>query len=907
MIYTGSFVNEKGDTITLTVITNSDTSSTTNISEDNGLSFSAEETITTEVSQEDTFEPLLASTASIQLIADTYYPDLFSASVYDAALKVERNGTCVFLGFLTPQTYNQDFVSVIEDLQFNAVDLLAALQYANYRNVGCADVNYDSVKQEARTITFSEVLRTIFNNITAHIPDAFGSVPHLYYDGSKMLSSDDDGLIFDRISISELLFLEDEEDDCWSSETVLSELLRYLNLHIVQYGPDFYIFDWQTLRKGEDITWTDILTGGTTTTKVNTIAITEEATEDADTQISIGECYNIIKITDSVTSMDTLIESPLDDDSLTEPFGGMQKYCTEYISEGNGMTAYTAFDNMVHGKTTTYDGASRVDWFVNVKAANNWRFYSNGMDIYSKFCADGTNMQDILNYLSQENGACIVATGKNTVSYEQNDDSIVGSVTMDDNLVIAVNGNGKTDENQADLIGDIIKKGIPVAEYTGNTSGGAYSPSDSSITNYIVISGKMVLNPRMVMTGGYHTLYDNTDWEGTSYQGKWEGATVPSRNNTNGRYYTRKYWKAENRRDTPEYDDGPYYPGAKGIYVEGWCPYTESGPQWDEFTYSAIGDSTDKISKVGVLCCMLIIGNKCVVEKNYGEDLGTGVAGTGKGLPEDFVWRDYKTLDECESEDEYYQQSFTIGFNPKIGDKLIGTSFKIMNNAKYTYDVGKEGICIPIKMSDGISGQAQFKILGPCNVIWGEITRRHPTMFRHTKWTTDSIALMGQVSSIIMEEFKVELCTDNGGVSVTDDGDIVYMSDTATTFNNKKDDIEFKLTSALTAEESKALQVEAKIAMSTPINNLQNTGIVSIFDKVNGNTAKPEILYVEAYYNEYHKPRLMMEQNMQDRGEITPFTLFNHPALNKTFFPYGCEYDYMTGCCQLKLKETDND
>lgn len=180
-------------------------------------------------------------------------------------------------------------------------------------------------------------------------------------------------------------------------------------------------------------------------------------------------------------------------------------------------------------------------------------------------------------------------------------------------------------------------------------------------------------------------------------------------------------------------------------------------------------------------------------------------------------------------------------------------------------------------------------------------------MFRHTKWSTDSVALMGQVSSIIMEEFKVELCTDNGGVSVTDDEDLVYMSDTATTFNNKKDDIEFKLTSALTAEESKQLQVEAQIAMSTPVNNLENTGIVSIFDKTNRNTAKPEMLYVDAYYNEYHKPRLMLEQNMQDRGEITPFALYGHPAVNKTFFAYSCEYDYMTGSCQLKLKETNND
>lgn len=43
----------------------------------------------------------------------------------------------------------------------------------------------------------------------------------------------------------------------------------------------------------------------------------------------------------------------------------------------------------------------------------------------------------------------------------------------------------------------------------------------------------------------------------------------------------------------------------------------------------------------------------------------------------DFEWRKYKTLEECSTEDEYYQQCFTIGFDPKIGDKIVGTKFDL--------------------------------------------------------------------------------------------------------------------------------------------------------------------------------------------------------------------------------------
>jgi hypothetical protein len=37
---------------------------------------------------------------------------------------------------------------------------------------------------------------------------------------------------------------------------------------------------------------------------------------------------------------------------------------------------------------------------------------------------------------------------------------------------------------------------IPIAEYTGNISGGVYSPSDDDTTNYMVFSGKLMFVPR---------------------------------------------------------------------------------------------------------------------------------------------------------------------------------------------------------------------------------------------------------------------------------------------------------------------------------------------------------------------------------------------------------------------------
>jgi hypothetical protein len=47
-------------------------------------------------------------------------------------------------------------------------------------------------------------------------------------------------------------------DDLWTQQEVLEEMLRYLNLHIVMNGSDFYLFDWDSMMAGETINWLNL-------------------------------------------------------------------------------------------------------------------------------------------------------------------------------------------------------------------------------------------------------------------------------------------------------------------------------------------------------------------------------------------------------------------------------------------------------------------------------------------------------------------------------------------------------------------------------------------------------------------------------------------------------------------------
>lgn len=891
----GSFLSQQSDTITVHIVTGNDRTQTIEIGTEKADVYFSEDPAEIENEVNDTFDVLLRNSAKIRLLCGNLITNLFSTSCRDAVVNIYKNDTCIFAGFIEPQTLSQPYNDRWDELELNCIDALSALQYSKYKNVGALGVVYAFVKAEAAQRSFYDIATEILQGVTGGLDILGNQNIKFWYDGSKAVDAQTANRyqVFRQLSISDLLFLGDDESDVWQQDEVLEELFKYLNLHIVQDGFNFYIFSWESVKAAPDkIIWHDIVANGTKTTPQQAVTISLANVADCDTTISIGDVYNQLLLTAKVEDIESVIESPLDDDLLVSPYINKQKYLTEYSSDGEGKTAYNAFYAMTHNQKTTYGAGAITDWYVQVMRNKQWTFPMKGntdIDIVDYFGSEGTNQHALPDWLGQAPGAAIMALGSVKMNTANDDNSPTSKVDMTNYLVVSVNGNGvDNDENKTYPSVADIQKNIPYAVYTGNKSGGVFSPPDEETTNYIVLSGKVILNPIMRRTNTYTNLHNKewTMWPQNIEKGMiyvWH-QTVPSRNNGDGRYYTRQYLQAE----TPDKEESWHEGADSGFY-----PYTGEGPEEYEFKYSAVGDSTDTISKVAVLACMLVIGDKCVVE--------TGT----EGQTTDFVWQKYKERSECQSDDEYYQQCFTIGFDPKVGDKLVGTEFSIQNNIDYKMGIDVEGIAIPITKGDKISGQVRFMILGPVNVTWDVITRRHPTFFRHTKWSSSSVPLLAHVSSILIKSFEVKVYSDNGLISNgNDDNDIIYMSDTKETFVNKKDDLEFKINSALTATECAQLGVSNTVKLSTPLNISTGDGVLEVYDR-NGNVkAKPEQIYVDSYYTEYHKPRIVMEQKLRDIDNVVSlFNHYRHEALNKEFFVQGIGRNLIEGRADLTLKE----
>ena len=882
----GHFYNQKEERIEVHILTGGDRTKETVIGEkkEGDLSFTDDPVeLTSQVNN--TFDHLLCQQATVRLLARNFVPDFFCASCRDAVVNIYREGKCLFAGFVEPQSYSQGYNEEFDEIELSCIDALTALQYAKYRDVGSLGVLYDVVKAEAEQRTFLAMLKEILGGVTAALDIVGGNVMRYLYDGSKAVDSvvGNRYAIFGQLTVSELLFLGEEEDDVWQQDEVLEEMLKYLNLHIVQDGFTFYLFSWESVKGDERICWRDLLTDASVTTARQTTDIVTGLVTDTDTTISVGEVYNKIMLTAKVERMESVIESPLDNDLLKSPYCNKQKYMTEYSCDATNLNkSIDAFVAMTHGRETSFDGGCVTDWYVQMKNNSQWLFPKSGSgNLMEEYCSEGRNQHALPNWLAMNQGAAIMALGKVEKKTDAKDNSLTPKVEMTNYLVVSVNGNCDDKEATTYPNADSLKAGMPRAVYNGSMTGGVFSPTDEGTTNYIVLSGKLVLNPVMALSDTYQAIYN---YDGGGGIDKWLEMLVPSRDK--GRYYTQQWWKAAAPNEKVVWDRET---------VRGFVPFTDTGPQLYEFKYSAIGDNGDNISKVGVLACMLIIGDKCVVEK------GTD------GQVTDFEWRKYKTLAECKDEDEYYEQCFTIGFDPKIGDKIVGTKFDLQNNVNYELGIDAEGIAIPIKKTDKVSGRVKFMILGPVNALWDVVTKRHKTWFRHTKWRSTTIPLLAHVSSIMVEQFEVKIYSDNGLVNNTGDNDLVYMSDTKESFVNVKDDIEMKINSGLTAAECQALDVTDSVKMSTPLNTLTGEGLLAVYDYARGVSAKPEQLYVDYYYKEWHAPRVVMKQKLTDTdgGIVSLFAHYRHPMMDKTFFVQGISRNLEEGYAEMTLKEIE--
>ncbi len=841
---------------------------------ENGLYFSGSP-ISIETDNEDTFQTIIKRSASINLVTKDYIGDkLFADNSRNIKVNIYKGDKCIYAGFVEPNTFSQPFVNGLDEFTVNTTDALATLQYYNYGDVNLN--NYKASRAKASVKSFKDMLDQIMLDIQ-DIDIVNGTKGKIFYDLSKGVSKGKEKTIFSDCSMSELYMLGDEADDVWTNEDVISQMMQYLNLHIIQDGFDYYIYDWNTI-KDKRTGWYNLTEDTDVTITPTLLEMTADLHSSDDTNLSVADVYNQVSIKCSLEDQDSVIESPMDSENLSSLYNGKQKFMTEYISEGEGVRANNAFFDMIHDRATSYDACKIVDWYLQAMYNTNWNFITPKGYITS-LCelSNGVyvNQWKLPKYLKDNQLIpCIFKMGSVKKQNDVTDNSPTSKIDMNTYLYISINGNGDDTETNHSPSDQTIKDRSGMIEYIGNNSGGVFSPTDDITTNYLVFSGEMCLMPIQKETEIFSILQKHD-------RGDYWHRTVPSDNNGDGRYYTRRWYTQEKPSDTPS----SYLSNALSLH-----PWTTDKANHElQYNYTSNGDSTDMFKKLPILECELIIGNKRLVETNI-DTYGNST----------YQW---VKIGEEPTIDGEKKTTFSLGIDPKIGDKIIGDEFDIQNNISYTMNLDAKGTAIPIKKSDALSGAVVFRILGPVNLTWNDITRRHPSFWRHTKWYNNTKFVLSHIENIIIKNFECKIYSDQGGNENKQDNDLIYMSNETDRFINKKDDVEFKFITQLSSSECAKKGIKNTVNLNAVIETDSQTPLESIYNATTMETAKPEEHYINQYYLSYSRPKLIMETDLHDSPSISIHSILHSKVLNRNFFVQSIDRDLKESTVHIKLKE----
>ena len=129
------------------------------------VKFAAEDAVTIDCDRDDYFTHIIKKSATIRLVTRIYLGDyLWAANQKSVIVNILRNGKCVFAGYVTPNTYTQDYVEEWTTLDVNCRDLLSTLEDTNLVDKD----KYDDFKQNAQTISLKAYLE-LFGIMNANL------------------------------------------------------------------------------------------------------------------------------------------------------------------------------------------------------------------------------------------------------------------------------------------------------------------------------------------------------------------------------------------------------------------------------------------------------------------------------------------------------------------------------------------------------------------------------------------------------------------------------------------------------------------------------------------------------------------------------------------------------------------
>ena len=165
----GSFKTQDNNTIRVVFYNKKSTLPSININTSDDIFFGDEPVIIT-TEADDTFEHILRTQTKVTLVARNWLGDyLFADNAKSIVVNIWKNDVCIFAGYVTPASYNQNYSHELEPIEINCIDTLSTLKDRRLTD----DTTYEELVAQSSVRPFS----WFFDKI--NLEDPAGVIPNL--------------------------------------------------------------------------------------------------------------------------------------------------------------------------------------------------------------------------------------------------------------------------------------------------------------------------------------------------------------------------------------------------------------------------------------------------------------------------------------------------------------------------------------------------------------------------------------------------------------------------------------------------------------------------------------------------------------------------------------------------------
>lgn len=166
------------------------------------------------------FSPVKVSELTLNVLTKDIQKELYTAKANEVSAKVFKNGVLLWFGYLSPNVYSSDYTDETNLLSLEFVDTLSQLDYFKYRYI-------DTAENKSYIRSFYDIITTVLDRI-----DGERIINEIYLSNSLQVDGSND--VLGSIMIQERNFF-DESEEADTCKNVLSEIIKYLSMTMIQY------------------------------------------------------------------------------------------------------------------------------------------------------------------------------------------------------------------------------------------------------------------------------------------------------------------------------------------------------------------------------------------------------------------------------------------------------------------------------------------------------------------------------------------------------------------------------------------------------------------------------------------------------------------------------------------------